>query len=113
MEQNESLKRIQELCDQRGWSIYKLAKESGIPYSSVNNIFIRNTQPTLPTLEKICKGFRIQISDFFNDTPLDAPKTYVLSDEEENLLFTYRSLCKDDKMLLENFIEFLKSKPTE
>ena len=102
MEQNESLKRIQELCDQRGWSIYKL-----------NNIFIRNTQPTLPTLEKICKGFRIQISDFFNDTPLNAPKTYVLSDEEEKLLFSYRTLSKNDKILLENFIEFLKSKPTE
>ena len=31
--------RIDELCEQRGWSRYKLVEESGIPQSSFYNMF--------------------------------------------------------------------------
>ena len=37
-----------------------LAKESDIPYSSLNSLFLKNNQPTLSTLEKICKGFHFE-----------------------------------------------------
>jgi transcriptional regulator with XRE-family HTH domain len=105
MESNTTLLRIQELCNQRGWSLYKLAKESGIAYSSLNNIFIRNTQPTIPTLEKICNGFNITMSDFFNnDTHSD---TIVLSPDEIELLECYRNISKQNKKTLKSFISFL------
>lgn len=105
MENNTTLNRIQELCQQRGWSLYKLAKESDIPYSSLNNIFQRNTQPTISTLEKICAGFQISLHDFFIGTETAA--TPILSDEENELIQHYRSLSKSNKKILKKFIAFL------
>lgn len=110
MEDNSTLIRIQELCKQRGWSLYKLAKESDIAYSSLNNIFLRNTQPTIPTLEKICNGFGIKLSEFFADSISTTTHSIVLSDDEENLIKNYRSISKDNKKLLEEFINYLAQK---
>lgn len=105
MENNSTLIRIQELCRQRGWSLYKLAKESDIAYSSLNNIFLRNTQPTIPTLEKICNGFGISLSEFFIES---SPKsTPILSADEEELISCYRSIPKNNKKLLKEFINYL------
>ena len=64
---NETLQIIEKLYKQKGGSLYKLAKESGIAYSSFNNLLLRNTQPSLHTLEHICKGLGISMSDFFRD----------------------------------------------
>ena len=105
MENNTTLTRIQELCQQRGWSLYKLAKESDIPYSSLNNIFQRNTQPTISTLEKICAGFQISLHDFF--IGVETATTPILSDEETELIQNYRTLSKSNKKILKKFITFL------
>ncbi|MCM1329305.1 MAG: helix-turn-helix transcriptional regulator [Ruminococcus sp.] len=64
MNTNERLKKI---LDERGWSYYKLSKESGLSESTVTNIFKRNTIPSIPTLELICQGFGITLSQFFAD----------------------------------------------
>ncbi len=65
---NRVLQRIKSLMDERQWSLYKLAKESGIPYSSLNSLFQKNNQPTISTLERICNGFHITMSEFFSDS---------------------------------------------
>ena len=62
MDTNE---RITELLKERGWTPYRLAKESGLPDATIGNHFRRNTTPTIPTLEAICKGFNITLSQFF------------------------------------------------
>ncbi len=64
MDTNERLKK---LLDERGWTYYKLSKNSGLSESTVTNIFKRNTVPSVPTLELICKGFGITLSQFFAD----------------------------------------------
>lgn len=64
MNTNERLKKI---LDERGWSYYKLSKASGLSESTVTNIFKRNTVPSIPTLELICQGFGITLSQFFAD----------------------------------------------
>ena len=48
--ENWILVKLRKYLTDYGWSIYKLAKESDIPYSSLNNIFVRNTMPTVSTL---------------------------------------------------------------
>jgi len=50
MELNKLLTKIQQLLDERNWSLYKLSKESHIPYSSLNSLFLKNNQPTVVTL---------------------------------------------------------------
>lgn len=58
-------KRLRQLLNERGWSEYKLAKRCGLSESTVANIFRRNTVPSIATLETICSGFGITMSQFF------------------------------------------------
>ena len=59
--------RIRELLNERNWTEYKLAKESGLSQSTISNIFKRNTVPSISTLELICGGFGISLSQFFSE----------------------------------------------
>ena len=64
--------RIKELCEELGFSYYELAKRSEIPYSTLNTMMLKENQPSLPTLKKLCNGFGITLLQFFNteDTPV-------------------------------------------
>ena len=57
--------RLRQLLNERGWSEYKLAKRCGLSESTVANIFRRNTVPSIATLETICSGIGITMSQFF------------------------------------------------
>lgn len=57
--------RIKNMADERGLSAYELAKRSGMALSSLYNMFERGTMPKLETLEKICNGMDVSLSDFF------------------------------------------------
>ena len=62
--------RIKELLKQRGWTAYKLSKQSGVAESTVNNILKRNTVPSVTTLEYICGGFGMTMAQFFAEGEL-------------------------------------------
>jgi transcriptional regulator with XRE-family HTH domain len=55
---------------------YHLAKLSSLYQSTISNIFIRNTAPTIPTIEAICNGLGISMAQFF------------ATDEEESVFLT-------------------------
>jgi transcriptional regulator with XRE-family HTH domain len=59
--------KIKKLLAERGWTPYRLSKEAGLPDATIGNIFRRNTMPTIPTLEAICRAFGITMSQFFAD----------------------------------------------
>ena len=59
------MQHIKELCAERQWSYYKLAKESGIAYSTISTMLSKTAAPSIPTLFRICRGFDISISQFF------------------------------------------------
>ena len=96
MIENKVVDRINELLEQNRWTPYKLAKESGIPYSSLNNLLKHKNCPTIPTLEKICVGFNITLSDFFNfdEKNLAQPN---LSESELSVIDTFKSLSTKEK----------------
>ncbi len=62
--------RLRQLLRERGWTEYKLSKECGLSQSTIGNIFRRNTVPSIATLETICKGFGVTMSQFFADTDM-------------------------------------------
>lgn len=97
---NEILLKLEELLKERSWTLYRLAKESDVPYSSLSNMFARNTQPTISTLEKLCTGLGISMSTFFDTPLLTPPNTVVLTDEEKELIELYRELNTHDRELL-------------
>ena len=62
--------RIAELCEEKHITINKLANISGITQSTLNNIMSgRNSSTTISTIQKICDGLEITVTDFF-DSPL-------------------------------------------
>lgn len=103
MIEQDVLKRIEELLEFNHWSVYKLAKESGLSYSSLNNIFNRRTCPSIVTLEKICSGFGISLSEFFNSEVRTPTVDYVLTPSEQELINCHRSLSATDKKILEAY----------
>ena len=74
--------RMRKLLAERGWSEYRLAKEAKLSESTIMNIFRRNATPSIPTLEAICKGFGITVSQFFaeNDMVELSPELKALFD---------------------------------
>ena len=90
------LEKIKKLRDERGWSNYKLAKAANISEGSLNNLFRLNNSPTIPTLEAICVGLDITLSQFFAEDD----EAVVLSAEQREMLNTWNTLTKDQKTAL-------------
>lgn len=62
--------RILELCEQKHFTIYKLAMESGVSPSTIKNILYgKSKNPGIVTLKMLCDGFGITVIEFF-DTPV-------------------------------------------
>lgn len=59
--------RMKLLLRNRGWTEYRLAKESGLSESTIANIFRRNCMPSFSTLETICNAFGITMAQFFSE----------------------------------------------
>lgn len=66
------LKKINKMRIDRNWSVYRLSVESGIPQSTLTNMFNRETLPSITTLEWICNAFGITMSEFFREDESDA-----------------------------------------
>ena len=57
--------RLLELCNERNITINKLSTMCGITQSTLNNIVSgRNNSTTVSTIQKICDGLEISITDF-------------------------------------------------
>ena len=59
------LRRINKIRIDRNWSVYRLSVESGIPQSTLTNMFNRETTPSINTLQLICNAFGMTLSEFF------------------------------------------------
>ena len=108
MEEQEVMRRIEALCKERGWSHYRLAKESGITYSTLCMMFRRTNAPSIYTLSRICSGFGITLSQFFGSEPVALP----LSEDQRALLERWERLSPEDRRTLKRFWDFLLSNHT-
>lgn len=99
----DAKQRIRELMAERGWSEYRLAIASGLSQSTVANIFNRNTTPSIATLEAICAGFGISLSQFFAEGHL-----VELTSEQRTMFESWCTLTKDQKEVLMQLIAVMK-----
>lgn len=83
--------RISQLCNQRNWSYYRLAKECGFEQANLKSIVKEKNMPSLYTLEKICNAFGITFSDFFD--------AEIFNEGSSNPLYIslWRELLPEDK----------------
>ena len=105
MQEHEVIERIKALCDVRSWTFYRLAKESGITYSTLCTMLHKSNAPSLSTLIRICDGFGITLAQFFDDGNDQAR----LTDEQKNLLCRWDALSKENRLAAEKYISFLRS----
>ena len=74
------VKRIRQLCKQRGYAINKLATISDVKQSTLDNIVRGLTKnPRVQTLHKIALAFNMTLAEFVDFKELNA---YSFEDEE-------------------------------
>ena len=100
----DTLERIREYMNARNWTEYRMAKESGLSQSTIANMFIRHTAPSVPTLEAICKGFGITLSQFFSENG----RMVELTDEQFALFQKWALLTSEQKQLISALIDNMK-----
>lgn len=91
---------IYELLDARGWSVYRLKKESGLPQSTLSN-FSRGTVPSISTLETICKALGITLSQFF----AEAGEPVILTPNQRKFLDRLNCLSPEKQAALLQFMD--------
>ena len=97
--------KLLDMMKARGWSYYRLAKESDIAWSTIRNMFDRGTEPTLPTLEAICHGLDISLSEL-----LAEEVSATLTPEQRELLENWEKLDAEDKRLCLDLLRSLNRK---
>ncbi len=97
-----TLERLRQLLDDRGWTEYRLSKECGLSQSTIGNIYRRNTTPSIDTLEIICKAFGITLSQFFAETDM-----VELTPELKALFDGWVSLTQEQKAAVQNMISVM------
>ena len=83
MDDNFVLDRIEELCQKKGISHYRLALRSGVHQSSLSTLMNRKSTPNVYTFDKICKGLDMTLAQFFS-----------VDDEFANLTDNQRHILK-------------------
>jgi transcriptional regulator with XRE-family HTH domain len=97
--------RLQAIMDERGWTMYRVAKEADIPWSTVRNMFKRNTEPSVTTLESICAGMGITLAQFFH-----SGCAATLTDAQRQLVMKWNNLNEHDKKLMLDLMDSLNRK---
>ena len=97
--------KLNRLMAERGWTRYKLAKECGLSESTLANVFSRNTMPSLATLETICQGFKILLSQFFADDEM-----IEYTPELKELFEAWRFLTPEQKEAVLNLMKTMNNR---
>lgn len=106
MDEPDVIGRIKELCAQKGWTNYRLAKESDITYSTLNSLLRSSSSfPSIPTLRRICDGLGITLEQFFAEK-----EPVVVTEEQREHLLRWQRLPEADKVLAEAYIQALLDK---
>ena len=75
-----------------------------MPQSTISTLFRRNNLPSIPTLEAICGGLGITMSQFFAEQEL-----VELTAEQRAFFNDWAVLSPEDKLLVEQLVKKLKT----
>ena len=106
LEDDYIINRLLHLCAKKNISRYRLAQLSGISQSSISNLITRKSIPNILTLEKLCDGLGMTLSQFFaNDEEI-----VDLTADQMELLVEWNELSEHEKSLVKAYIKGLEHK---
>ncbi len=90
------LSTITKYRQERGWTEYQLAEQSGLPQSTISSWYRKNMIPTIPSLEKICAAFGITLSQLFaeDNDPVS------LTGPQKKLLDRWSKLSQEQQIVI-------------
>lgn len=100
------LERIEELCRERGWSHYRLAREMDTSPNNIGNLFRRTTVPSIPTIRRICEVMGITMAQFYSTDG----EQITLNPQQRRMLELYDHLDQTSKLRAEAYMEGLSAK---
>ena len=92
-------KRLKFFREQKGYTVNRLATQSGVAQSFVREIELGNKKPGVETLQELCRALDISLRDFFEE---DYQKT-LLEDELQAEIFRLNAAQR------KQLVTFLKS----
>ena len=99
------LERLNKVLKEAGITRYRLSKKCDVPEETLTGIFNRGSIPTIVTLEAICKGLNITLSQFFAENDM-----IELTPELKELYSDWRFLTPKQKELTLQFVKEMKNK---
>ena len=101
------LQHILDERNRRGWSEYTLAQKSGLTQSTISTWYRKDLQPSVASIEKICHGFGITLSDFFMD--YKTGDNIELNREQAELLMLWNRLTPEQSASVIAMIKAFKN----
>lgn len=100
---NRIIDKIEQMRLERGWSVYKLSELSGLSIKAIYNWYHRDSIPTVPALDCICKAFGITLAQLFSDDNCIA-----VNAEMKELFDDWLSLTQEQRDALKVMIKTMK-----
>ena len=98
------LRKIEHERHRRNWTEYTLAKNAGIAQSTISTWYRKQLQPSIASIEKICTGFGITLSEIFKED--EKGNQLTMTDDQRALYEEWIKLSPSQKRA---FINLLKS----
>lgn len=95
--------RVKQLMDERGLTIYALAKASDLHWQTIKNLFTRTSNPSVATMTSICKGLGITMSQFFAEDG----DSVVLTEKQTHILRRWESISEEDQKIISDMLDVM------
>ena len=95
-----TLEKIKKLQREHKLNNAQLARKAELPQTTLQGLYKRNNQPTIPTLNALCKAFGITLAQFFADSNLPPD----LTQEQTRLLEKWGPLNAEQKNVIFDLI---------
>lgn len=99
------IKRINELCEERSISKYRLSLLTGISQSAFSKMNRQQSSLTLENIKRICDALGISLAQFFSDDQQDYPD---LTEDQKSLIHSWNLLSSPKRKFILDMMEKLK-----
>ena len=97
------LAKIRQEQKKRSWSDYELAERSGITQSTISTWYKRSIEPGIASIEKICNGLDMSLTQFFSDN-IESDFT----EEQKEIFDVWSRLNREQRAKLLDFLKTIE-----